>query len=99
MNSWLTNGLNEKILNKIKTIKETFENSDFRIVLTGHSLGGSVASLAAFDIAKHCEMTPCSMSVYTFGAPRCGNHAFVSEYNAAVPDTWHIINDQVKYLK
>jgi len=35
------------------------------------------------------------VSCYTFGAPRTGNHAFAREYNAAVPDTWSIINDQV----
>jgi len=32
---------------------------------------------------------------YTFAAPRTGNHAFAREYNAMVPDTWSIINDQV----
>lgn len=27
-------------------------------------------------------------------APRTGNHAFAREYNAAVPDSWQIINGQ-----
>jgi hypothetical protein len=36
------------------------------------------------------------VSVYTFGAPRVGNHAFARQYEAAVPDTWHVINDQVR---
>ena len=31
---------------------------------------------------------------YTFGAPRTGNHAFATDYNHVVPDTWSIINDQ-----
>jgi hypothetical protein len=35
------------------------------------------------------------VSVYTFGALRVGNHTFARQYEAAVPDTWHIINDQV----
>ncbi len=39
------------------------------------------------------------VSCYTFGAPRTGNHAFAREYNAAVPDTWSIINDQVRRLR
>ena len=38
------------------------------------------------------------VSCYTFGAPRTGNHAFAKEYNAAVPDTWSVINDQVSIL-
>jgi hypothetical protein len=35
------------------------------------------------------------ISVYTYGAPRAGNHRFARTYMRAVPDTWHIIHDQV----
>lgn len=35
------------------------------------------------------------VSVYTFGAPRAGNHSFARVYERVVPDTWHVINDQV----
>ena len=35
------------------------------------------------------------MMCYTFGAPRTGNHTWAREYEELVPDTWHIINDQV----
>lgn len=33
--------------------------------------------------------------VYTFGAPRVGNHAFAREFNEKVPELWNVINDQV----
>ena len=36
---------------------------------------------------------------YSFGAPRCGNHAFARDYNHLVPDTWSIINDQARALQ
>ena len=36
-----------------------------------------------------------ALSVYTFGAPRVGNHAFAREFNERVPQLWNIINDQV----
>jgi hypothetical protein len=47
---------------------------------------------------KHLTETECvaQVSVYTFGAPRVGNHAFARVYEKAVPDTWHVINDQVQ---
>ena len=62
----------------------------------GHSLGGALAGLAAFDIQRHCAcLGPLDVACYTFGAPRAGNHAFARQYNALVPDTWSIINDQV----
>ncbi len=64
----------------------------------GHSLGGALATLAAYDIRKQlqeggrqCVEVVC----YSFGAPRTGNHAFARDYNHVVPDTWSIINDQV----
>lgn len=39
--------------------------------------------------AEHAFKLHC----YTFGAPRTGNHTFAHMYNAAVPETWHIINN------
>ena len=40
----------------------------------GHSLGGALAVLAAWDLA---QLFPwASLKVYTVGAPRPGNHAF-----------------------
>ena len=40
----------------------------------GHSLGGALATLAAYDITKGCQNV--EVACYTYGAPRTGNHAF-----------------------
>lgn len=74
-----------------------FKSHVAQVLVTGHSLGGALAMLAAHDIAKALEALDRNTSVacYTFGAPRVGNYAFASEYGAAVPDSWSIINDQV----
>ena len=59
----------------------------------GHSLGGVMAVLAAYDIA---DLFPWgSLQVYTVGAPRPGNAAFAAKYKAKVPATWHVINPKV----
>ena len=63
--------------------------------LPGHSLGGALATLAAFDIRRACPADRADISCYTFGAPRTGNRAFAREYKEAVPETWSVINDQV----
>ncbi len=68
------------------------------MLAAGHSLGGALATLAAFDIRRHLldnMQSNAEVVCYTFAAPRTGNHAFAREYNAMVPDTWSVINDQV----
>ena len=60
-----------------------------------------MATLAAFDLVRSCKSLrpddgPATDPIcYTFGAPRLGNHAFARLYNTTVPNTWHVINDQV----
>ena len=67
-------------------------------MVTGHSLGGAVATLAAFDIARKAQelgIRQEQVLCYTFGAPRTGSAAFAELYNQTVPDTWMLINGQV----
>jgi predicted lipase len=53
------------------------EHSGAKIIVTGHSLGGSLAILAAADLHKsHGKID----QVYTFGQPRVGNAQFASYY-------------------
>ncbi len=49
---------------------------------TGHSLGGALATLAAYDIAVAVRNSnlDAHLCVYTFGQPRVGNHTFANEY-------------------
>ncbi len=57
-------------------------------------MGGALATLAAYDIANMLgqEGQRPEQKVYTFGSPRTGNHTFAQEFQACVPDCWHIIN-------
>ncbi|KAK9788444.1 hypothetical protein WJX73_010754 [Symbiochloris irregularis] len=91
--AWMSKGLNQQVLN---FLKELFQSGavrpSARISLTGHSLGGALATLAALDIAV--QIAPQSLQVYTFGCPYVGNHTFAHFYEARVRDTWHIIHNQ-----
>lgn len=51
-----------------------------QVFCTGHSLGGAVVSLAAFDIARELHLSTDHVKVYTFGCPRVGNRTFTREY-------------------
>jgi len=68
----------------------------WQVRVTGHSLGGALATLCAYELAT--RRTPVrarqDISLYTYGAPRVGNKAFATRYNAAVPDSWRITNTQ-----
>ncbi|KAH6573127.1 hypothetical protein BASA60_006206 [Batrachochytrium salamandrivorans] len=45
----------------------------FKLVFTGHSLGGALASLAAADYVNHESGDTSYVSVYSYGEPRIGN--------------------------
>jgi predicted lipase len=49
------------------------------IYVTGHSLGGALATVAALDI-KH-TYNPSSMKVYTYGQPRVGNNLYAAHFS------------------
>ncbi|WP_229692325.1 lipase family protein [Paenibacillus radicis (ex Gao et al. 2016)] len=64
---------------------------DKPLFITGHSLGGSLSTLAALDIANNTAIrTPI---VYTFGAPRVGDVKFVRAYNAKMATHWRFQNE------
>lgn len=46
---------------------------DYSLIVTGHSLGGAVATLAA----AHLRAAGFPADLYTYGSPRVGNDAFV----------------------
>lgn len=61
------------------------------IVVTGHSLGGALATLNIYDIIKSSHVS--NVSVYTFGSPRVGNSVFRDEYNKTVSTTYRFVHD------
>ncbi|KAG2495124.1 hypothetical protein HYH03_006734 [Edaphochlamys debaryana] len=64
-----------------------------RLVLTGHSLGGALATLAAYDLANIYQNAAQDRVVcYTFGAPRVCNGPLARVYDQLVPNTWRFSN-------
>lgn len=57
------------------------------VTITGHSLGGAVATLAAADAEIVCRR------VVTFGSPRVGNADFGEVYRKRVPITTRYVNE------
>lgn len=61
-----------------------------RVIITGHSLGGALASLAAFDLKYIHPNT--DIIVYTFASPRVGDIAFAANFNKMVTKSYRVQN-------
>ena len=62
-----------------------------RVLVTGHSLGGAVAVLGGFDIAKN--VTPGVVpELYTLAGPRTGAPDFAANFNKLIPVCYRIVN-------
>lgn len=90
---------NEKICSKNEL--ESDENSKsesprpqhWTVAITGHSLGGALATLAAMDIAQQKnKLGDIKIKMYNFGSPRVGNQCFSKLFDLAVPDSWRVVN-------
>jgi len=60
------------------------------ILLTGHSLGGAIASILSEELSK--DLTGIPIAEWTFGSPRTGNPAFANYHIGVVPQSWRIVN-------
>ncbi|MTJ10882.1 lipase family protein [Anabaena sp. UHCC 0204] len=61
------------------------------VTVTGHSLGGALATLCAVDIQYNFANQLSSIEAYLFGAPKVGNKSFRESYNQRVPNTYRFI--------
>lgn len=75
----------------ISTIRNLSERGDKRkLYITGYSLGGALATLAAVDLASHFPLL--HPKVYTFGSPRVGDPTFVAVFNKKISESIRIVN-------
>eukprot|EP00178_Gracilaria_changii_P010518 TRINITY_DN305_c1_g2_i2.p2 TRINITY_DN305_c1_g2~~TRINITY_DN305_c1_g2_i2.p2 ORF type:complete len:197 (-),score=26.42 TRINITY_DN305_c1_g2_i2:643-1233(-) len=58
------------------------------ILLTGHSLGGALATICTLDLRVSLDLAGTEVMVSTFGSPRCGNALFRTIYDELVPMHW-----------
>jgi PBP1b-binding outer membrane lipoprotein LpoB len=90
MNQLTDSASGKKLWDFLQTIP-----ADAPIVLTGHSLGGNLATVYASYLwwqwkkAGHPRM---HMNVITFAAPAAGNEAFAESFDAAFPNSLRIEN-------
>lgn len=70
----MSNSLYEQTQTELlKLIKK---HPQYNIVITGHSLGGAIATINAFNLVQNKILTWEQIELYTFGQPRVGNKKF-----------------------
>ena len=66
-----------------------------KVLVSGHSLGGALASLCALDI-QYNILDKCALSIeivcVTFGCPKVGNKYFVKSFNKRIPNYYNFRN-------
>ncbi|KAJ7892556.1 Alpha/Beta hydrolase protein [Mycena olivaceomarginata] len=77
-NAWCT--ISEKTFKIVTT--ELAAHPGYSIVVTGHSLGGALASVAAITLQMLFPTT--ALRLYTYGQPRVGNPVFAAWVNTAI---------------
>ena len=71
-------------------LKEIRSHLDYQIIITGHSLGGAVASIIAFAIKKEKIFTN-NLVLITYGQPRTGNYYFADYVTKNVDKIFRIV--------
>ncbi|XP_013636274.1 PREDICTED: uncharacterized protein LOC106342041 isoform X1 [Brassica oleracea var. oleracea] len=76
-------------------IDDVAEHEDkWHVYVTGHSLGGALATLLAIELASSqlAKRGAITVTMYNFGSPRVGNKKFADVYNQKVKDSWRVVN-------
>ncbi|KAI3823028.1 hypothetical protein L1987_10631 [Smallanthus sonchifolius] len=68
--------------------------SKWHVYVTGHSLGGALATLLALELSSSqlAKRGAINVTMYNFGSPRVGNKKFADVYNQRVKDSWRVVN-------
>ncbi|XP_073106549.1 probable feruloyl esterase A isoform X1 [Elaeis guineensis] len=84
------------IISAVQRTRELY--GDILIMVTGHSMGGAMASFCALDLTVNYGIH--NIQLMTFGQPRIGNVAFASYFHKHVPHAIRVTNghDMVPHL-
>ena len=82
----------DRIISTITTVKEIQNKVSQPVIVTGHSLGGSIAALVAIDLVLSGVVSSEELQLITYGEPRTGNPDFAKYMDKYVPNSWRLVH-------
>lgn len=82
----LSGGVNESISDLVRKYPA------YDVVVTGHSLGGALASLAAMSLVYQKLVPGSKMALYTYGLPRVGDKTYALSHDKLVTNSWRVVH-------
>ena len=74
----------------IEAVEKHWSREMGHVMLTGHSLGGALSILMAFELKTRYQIP---VEVYVFGCPRVGNYRFSEVFNHNIPKCFRVCMD------
>ena len=83
----------QKIWNdmKLDVYSQIDKHPSYELWVTGHCLGGALASLASTHIAVERKTPKNKLILYTFGQPRVGNYNYSLAHDMLVPISFRVV--------
>ncbi|KXN68902.1 alpha/beta-hydrolase, partial [Conidiobolus coronatus NRRL 28638] len=85
-NAQIHSGFNDMAMSLLSQTTSSLKSAigkypDYKVVITGHSLGGAIASLIGFQLGQANVVSWDKLNVITYGQPRIGNPDFATYLN------------------
>jgi len=77
-----------------QTVQQVASQFDPKVpcYVTGHSLGGALATLATADLAQNNRPLSSQLQLYSYAAPRIGDLSFAKFLGAIAPNNFRVFN-------
>ncbi|CEF69953.1 Lipase, class 3 family-containing protein [Strongyloides ratti] len=81
----------EKLWPHVRKVFEERKYYNYKVYVTGHSLGSVYAAFTAFRIHQSGIRKSSDIFLYTFGQPRIGSYEFALNFDRRVPNSYRVV--------